>query len=298
MATNNEEYWRQRTQAIVNRIRRREKDVIKELGEIYTEAKETLTKDLQAFYAKYADQNGLSIQEAQKKVARADVKNLYTRISRLLKKKELTDKEIEQFDLLRAKHTVTRLDLLIHQMELELIDIYGDVQITMDEHLKTVAAETYYETSGMVGQFARLPTQEVEQIVNFPWSGSMFSELLWGHKDQLVKSLRKTTTVGLIRGDGIPQMARALREEVGNSRYAAERLIRTETAAVMNQATLKGYKDNGLTRYEISERDDEKTDTICNRMDGKVFKISEAVIGVTTNPFHPNCRGNLLPVID
>ena len=293
------EYWLKRTKEIVAKSETNEDAVVKEIGELYQHATKQLEKDLNAFYGKYADETGLSIQQAKKKISKADVSSFNKDIKKFIDKGDsITDKEIEQWRLLRAKFNVTRLDLLVNEMEMSLIDIYGDVQITMDEHLRKVANETYYQTAGMVGSYARLPTSEIEQIVNFPWSGAMFSDLLWGHKDQLVKSLRKTVTTGLIRGDGVQDMARALREEVESSVYASERLIRTETNAVMNQATVKSYSDNGLKRYQFQANIDEKTSTVCKNHDDKIYKLSEAQVGLNLPALHPNCRSYILPIVD
>lgn len=295
MATS-EQYWARRTKAIVDESEKQEDAVVKELGELYSYATRQLRNDLNAFYGKYADKNGLTIEQAKKKVNKTDAKNFRQDITRLVSKKELTDKEAEQLALLRAKYTVTRLDLLINEMELNLIDIYGDAQITMEEHLKTVTAETYYKTAGMISQYARLPEQEVANIVTFPWSGAEFSDLLWAHKDRLVKSLRKITTTGLIRGDSIQQMSRALRDEVENSTFAAERLIRTETNHVLTEATARGYEDNGLSEYEYNANLDKDTSRTCRKHDGKIYKLSERQVGVNMPPLHPNCRSYITPV--
>lgn len=297
MATS-KEYWEKRTKAIVDQAEKSEDEVVKELGELYDQSKRTLEKDLNAFYAKFAGKQGLTIDQAKKKVKQTDISNLRKDIQRLVKKKELTDKEAEQLALLRAKFTTTRLDLLINEMELKLIDIYGDAQITMDEHLKSVTAETYYQTAGMIVQYARLPEQEVANIVAYPWSGAEFSDLLWAHKDRLVRSLRKVTTTGLIRGDSIQEMSRALRGEVNNSRYAAERLIRTETNHVLTEATARGYEDNGLERYEYNANLDKHTTKECERLDGKVFKLSERKVGTNFPPAHVQCRSYITPVVD
>lgn len=293
------EYWLNRTKDIVAKSEKNEDTVVKELAEIYEYATKELEKDLQAFYGKYATETGISIRQAKVKIRQADISSFNNDIKRFIKKGDsITDKEIEQWRLLRAKFNVTRMDLLINEMEMKLIDIYGDVQITMEEHLKRVANETYYETAGMVGGFARLPIQEIEDIVNFPWSGAMFSDLLWGHKDQLIKSLRKNITTGLIRGDSIQNMARALRKEVDSSVYASERLIRTETNATMNQATIKGYADNDVLEYEFNANIDEKTSTVCRHHDGKIYKISEAKVGINLPALHPSCRSYITPVVD
>jgi len=299
------EYWLKRTKEIVAKSETNEDAVVKEIGEIYQHATKQLEKDLQAFYGKYATETGLSIQQAKKKIKKADAKNFRAEIDYFVKNKhDLTDREIEQWRMLRTKFNITRLDLLINEMDAKLIDLYGKQDSTMRGKLKligkkvTKSVEKMFIDSDIVGDFTRLPDTEIEQIVNFPWSGAEFSDLLWGHKDQLVKSLRKNITIGLIRGDSVQDMARALRKEVGNSVYASERLIRTETNHVMNESTLKSYEDNGLTHYEFVANIDEKTSNVCKRHDGNIYKLSERRTGVNASPLHPNCRSYSVPVVD
>jgi SPP1 gp7 family putative phage head morphogenesis protein len=43
---------------------------------------------------------------------------------------------------------------------------------------------------------------------------------------------------------------------------------------------------------------DGHTCELCQPMDGKVFKLSERMVGVTAPPIHPNCRCATVPWYD
>lgn len=292
-------YWKQRQEEIYNAIWQSEEEVEKQLIEIYQDGKQRLEKELEAFYGRFASERGLTIEEVRKRVSRVDLEEFDRVITaKTRNRSRLTPEQIEQYDLMRAKFTVTRLDMLINELELELIELYGDLQITMEEHLARVTLEAYRETSGLVGNFARLPREEIEFIVNYPWSGDEFSDVLWNNKELLVTSLRRNITSGLIAGDSVQQMARRLRREMDSSRYASERIIRTETGHVMNQGTKKSYQDNGLERYEFIAEIDNRTSDVCRRLNEKVFKLENAVIGENFPPMHPNCRSAIMPAME
>ncbi|MEH7216995.1 minor capsid protein [Bacillus toyonensis] len=294
------EYWLKRTSEIANNVWKSEDEIQKELTDIYEDAMEQVAKEVESFYTKYSTKHGMTLEEARKKVTATDLADFDKKIRRLAAKsrnKNITQQEIEQFELLRAKYTVTRLDLLMNEIDLALIRAYGEQQITMEEHLKQVAAETYYETSGLVANFVRLPEEELIQIITVPWSGEEFSDTIWKNKTLLVFNLRKTITSGLIRGASVQQMARELRKTVGNSKYASERIIRTETGYVMNEATAKSYTDNGMERYEFMANVDSRTSKVCKRLNKKVYKVSDRQVGVNFPPMHPNCRSFVVPVI-
>ncbi|PFY36880.1 minor capsid protein [Bacillus toyonensis] len=295
------EYWLKRTSEIANNVWKSEDEIQKELTDIYEDAMEQVAKEVESFYTKYSTKHGMTLEEARKKVTATDLADFDKKIRRLAAKsrnKNITQQEIEQFELLRAKYTVTRLDLLMNEIDLALIRAYGEQQITMEEHLKQVAAETYYETSGLVANFVRLPEEELIQIITVPWSGEEFSDTLWKNKTLLVFNLRKTITSGLIRGASVQQMARELRKTVGNSKYASERIIRTETGYVMNETTAKSYIDNGMEQYEFMANVDSRTSKVCKRLNKKVYNVSERQIGVNFPPMHPNCRSFIVPVIE
>jgi len=295
------EYWLKRTSEIANNVWKSEDEIQKELTDIYEDAMEQVKKEVESFYTRYSTKHGMTLEEARKKINATELADFDKKIRRLASKsrnKAITPEEIEQFELLRARYTVTRLDLLMNEIDLALIRAYGEQQITMEEHLKQVVAETYYETSGLVANFVRLPEEELIQIITVPWSGEEFSDTLWKNKTLLVFNLRKTITSGLIRGASVQQMARELRKTVGNSKYASERIIRTETGYAMNEATAKSYIDNGMEQYEFMANVDSRTSKVCKRLNKKVYNVSERQVGVNFPPMHPNCRSFIVPVIE
>lgn len=63
---------------------------------------------------------------------------------------------------------------------------------------------------------------------------------------------------------------------------------------------LKSYKDAGLTYYEYFAGLDIDNNTCdkCASLNRKIFRISEAKIGVNAPPMHDGCRCNVLAVIE
>lgn len=295
---NSKEYWRKRLIALSRKTWQKEEEIQKEIAEIYERSLKDIKRELEVFYARYANDHSLTMEEAKKRVNEVELSDFDTRLTHLIKKEKLTEKEEEQLKLLRIKFATTRLDLLVKEIELKLIEGYGEQQITMDEWLKRVAFETYRETSGIIGNFMRLPATEIYMIVQNPWSGVEFSDILWKNKEQLVFNLKKVITSGLIKGDSIQKMTKALNDEIGGARYASQRIIRTETGQVMNRVTLKSYDDNGLEQYEFSAHIDGRTSPVCKKLNGMVYKVSEGQVGVNMPPMHPNCRSAILPVVE
>ena len=109
--------------------------------------------------------------------------------------------------------------------------------------------------------------------------------------------MKKVFRQGFIRGDSPQDMAREIRKEFNVARSRAETLIRTDATAVVNRATIKRYKREGLKYYRILVVLDDRTTQICRNIaqEDKLYKLEEAEVGVTIPPFHYNCRSTIMP---
>ncbi len=76
-----------------------------------------------------------------------------------------------------------------------------------------------------------------------------------------------------------------------------QRFVRTESNYCTNQAELRGYDAAGIEKYEYAALEDNRTSDICKALDGKVFKVADAVVGVNYPPMHPFCRSSTVAVI-
>ena len=114
----------------------------------------------------------------------------------------------------------------------------------------------------------------------------------------LAEALDDTLIKGLAKGQSYDQMAKALSERMGSSEKQAYRLIVTESARMDNQALLDQYKERGVSKYQFLATLDNRTSEICRSMDGLVFNIEDAEIGLNVPPLHPYCRSRIVPYME
>ena len=69
-------------------------------------------------------------------------------------------------------------------------------------------------------------------------------------------------------------------------RYAAERLVRTESSYFSNQGELASYREMGIQEYTFLGGGCE----ICMELNGQSFPLDEAEPGLNLPPIHPNCK--------
>jgi len=141
--------------------------------------------------------------------------------------------------------------------------------------------------------FKEMSTEYTKQSLGVAWEGKNYSQRIWDNTDDLATRLRELFTAKQLSGMSERAMAEALTKEFSVSAYQARRLVRTESAYFSNQARLHAWKQHGVKKYSLLAVLDFRTSKICRRMDGKVFKVTDARVDGedgTYPPFHPFCR--------
>jgi hypothetical protein len=67
----------------------------------------------------------------------------------------------------------------------------------------------------------------------------------------------------------------------------------TEICREQTISAAKRYEDEGIKQYMILGREETDHcgyDVDCRKMDGKIFNLTDMIIGKNAPPFHPNCR--------
>lgn len=77
------------------------------------------------------------------------------------------------------------------------------------------------------------------------------------------------------------------------NRYV-DMLTRTETKIANTQGTINRALESGITKFEVVEHDN--CCDICAYHNGKIYDISKGAIELP--PYHPNCKGYVVPVVD
>ncbi|RGL39147.1 hypothetical protein DXC69_03935 [Paenibacillus polymyxa] len=202
---------------------------------------------------------------------------------------------------------MTRLEALQMQMRQHVEVLTGKRQAGTKELMGDIYKDGYYHSifeihkgTGLGATFSKLDKRQIEAVLSKPWAadGSNFSARIWKDRDKLVHELQTVLTQGMIRGDTPDKMINALSDRMGVSRSAAARIIQTESAYFAGQSRMDAYKELGVEQYKFTATLDKRTSSICRHMDGEVFTLSEAEVGVTYPPLHAYCRSTTIPYYD
>lgn len=297
-----QKYWTDRISKLKNAQYDEVENIESELKKLYTETNKHIKNDMFIFYSKYSDNQGITLESAQKLLKEEELKEW--KIS-LEKYKELAqDKANKRYlNEMYLKSRVSRLDALEALIQAE-IRLLGEKQEGITQNiLEDVYENTYQDTIKAISEFNgisirydKFDKKELESIVKKPFQNSNFSSRIWDDKANLIEQLKTTLAQHIVMGKSTSQLAEVFSKKMGTSYYKASRLLNTEAANITEQATLQSYKDTNIDEYEILAVLDERTSEICQNMNGKRFRISEAKTGINYPPFHPNCRTTTVPV--
>ena len=298
----NKSYWLKRSEELDKVATKVEKEVMKELSTLYRDAFRSIEKEVNDFMMKYAVDRKLDYATVAQMLTPIDLAEYNQKIEELYAMYRDTGSEYIkiEIDRLNARAKITRLQALQDAVNVELTKVTHEYQMTLEDTLIGLFTEQYKEVSELLGIMAPVINREaIKTIIEYPYAGKMFSDRIWDNKDALVKHIKQNLTAGIIRGDSIQKMSRQLKKDLNVLYYQAERLVRTETNYAMNQGHLKGYADSGVVeKYEFLAAIDSRTSKLCKNQNGKVYKLSDATVGVNYPPLHPNCRSTVIPVLE
>lgn len=304
MATSTANYWRERSIMQMDRGMLAADKAAAELDKAYRKAMREIQADINGLYAKYGDQYGLTYLEAAKAIDASDFIEWRMSVGDYVERIAQTGDDMLQLELdtLATRARVSRLEAVNTAIKVNI----AELQAKEAELVKQLLTDTYNESFyhqvfdiqqgvGFGQTFEMLQPAQVTKALAYPWSGATFSDRIWLDKQLLSAKLQETLTQSLTQGRSIRAMTQELQKAMNAGRYVSERLIRTETAYAVEQGTLQGYREMEIEEYEILATLDNRTSEICQKQDGKTYKVADAVVGKTYPPFHAQCRTTTVP---
>lgn len=307
MAQKNRDYWEER------QIKREAKafttiqDIEKEYKVALEKAKQNINKELSRIGTTYMKDNNLSYHDALKflkgdeyKVWKKDLHDYMAEYSKLLKTAPLEAKKLYlEIETLAARSRLSHLDSLKAQVDMEMVKLIFGVEDSAKNALTSVYRDTFIEVTKDLGINAIVSRDKIKTVLDRPWSGANFSERLWSNTDKLAQTVKQEIVNGMIQGINLQTMTKRVSERFETAKKNdVERLLRTEVNYTLNQATLDGYKEAGIEKYEFSATLDSRTSQICSELNGEIFEIKKIAVGLNYPPMHPRCRSTTIPIVD
>lgn len=308
------EYWQRREDENTKHYIKQEEEYDRQIEKIYDDMLDSIQKEIDGFYGRYASREGITIAEAKKRVSKLDIEEYERKAKRYVedaardrkandgktnyKGYYFSDKANEEMRLYNLTMKVNRLEMLKANIGLEMIKGHAELETFMGEILQGRTEEELKRQAGILGNTIKDNAKLAHTIPNASFHNATFSDRIWMYHDVMKADLSKLLQTGLIQGKNSRQLARELRkyyhgdEHLKNGRngaiYNTERLMRTEMARVQTEAQRQSFIENGFTQYMFIANSGCCAD--CQANNGKHFKVENMKPGNNAPPIHPHCR--------
>lgn len=290
--TKKNDYWRQREESWISKNIQDDKKVAEQVTAHYQTALKNIQDDISRYYVSYAGRDGISMDEAIKKVASFDVKAFEATAKKMVEAKDFSEHANERLRAYNATMRINRLEMLKSEVSAELAQATSNVERDLGGAFKQAYTDETKRQAGILGKHViDAPKAKVESIVNASFHGASWSQRLWVNHDELKGALDGILSRAMVQGINpktiVSSLMPLINTTVTNKRYVAERLAITETARIQDTAQMNSFKQFGFDYcvWVAEPSACERCIDIANANDG-IYPITE-VPGI---PEHPACR--------
>ena len=288
-------YWEKRETYKLKKGLKDLKKIEKELVNEYKKAMNEIGKEISNLFYKYAKDNNLSFSDAKKYLNSSEFKEFKHDLKSYIKLIEETGDEelLLELNTLAMKSRISRLEEMFYQCGKYINEVYESTNKRLQIAYSSTIKDNYYQTIfdihkaiGVGVSFSYIDNDMIKEILAFPWSGRHYSSRLWSNRTKLKNAMVEELTQMLIQGKGVKETSKALSKRLDADLKNCIRLIHTEHSYFMETASQKAYDELDIDKYKILATLDKRTSEICQKLDGEVFNVKDAVIGVNMPPFH------------
>ena len=306
----NSEYWKARFGQLEAAQNRKGAEVYAEIERQYRQAQKEIEAKIDAWYRRFADNNGVSMAEARRMLTARELAELKWDVNDYIKHGEenaVNQKWMKELENASARFHISRLEALKLQTQQSLEVMFGNQLDGIDATMKEIYLGGYYNTAyeiqkgiGIGWDIAGLDQRQIEKIISKPWAadGKNFSERIWGNKEKLISEVHNELTQNIMLGQDPQKAIDNIARKMGTSKSNAGRLVMTEEAYFSSAAQGDCFNDLDVEKYEIVATLDSHTSDICQGLDGQVFPMKDFEPGVTAPPFHVLCRSITVPYFE
>ena len=300
-------YWRQRFLQIEQSQNQTGMQCYANIERQYRQAQRQIESQLEVWYQRFADNNGVTMAEARRMLTARELEELKWDVRNYIKYGEenaINQQWMKQLENASARYHISRLEALKLQTQQQLEVMFGNQLDSIDSAMRDIYLQGYYHTAyeiqkgvGIGWNFATLDERRISKVINNPWAvdGKNFSERIWSNRQRLVNELNTELTRNIILGQDPQKAIDAIAKRMNVSKNNAGRLVMTEEAFFSAAAQKDCFDELDVEQFEIVATLDSHTSDLCREMDGKVFPMSQWEVGVTAPPFHVWCRSTTVP---
>lgn len=305
----NSKYWEDRYRAEEKARELSDKRVAFQLQGVYQQHANNIQKEIDSFWQRYADNEGITKLEAKQRADKLDMVNVEFKAKQLVERAnrlrergqkvtsdDFTRAENDLMRLYNLKMKTSRLEVLQANIKLHQYDLALSEFEIIDKHLvESFRRENIFSAGVLNMTLGSFESSKIsaDSIVYANFNNASWPSRIWERQNELRDIVKRGVADTVLRGKGTNVLINNLKKEFDVSYGYARRLAVTESARVYSEAQKSNYETNGVEEFEIMT--ELKACQTCQPFNGKIFKVSELVPALNAPPFHPNCRCTTVP---
>ncbi|MGL9971370.1 head protein [Enterococcus sp. DIV1420a] len=306
--TASEHYWEKRRELEDKARLKLEKKTLSELESVFERALVKIQRKLLS----QADLHDITQSEMLEDFSKRDQEKYRKYIEKNYEKLMESDEAYKQFiDEYFPSYDYAKVNRLL-QLRADIFSTLADEAIASDVNgkfnndLENITKRIYNSNANALMQLLGdsapgLTKNELEKIMNYPWSGKTFSSRLWGNISTLEQRLSNSIINSLASGEGVLEALKTMKNdgvisgmfklEQGKFNRSIENLVRTEYSHFAVEGVRKSLKNVGVKQTQSWSAEDERVCSICGGRHGKEIKDD------WHPPYHGRCRCTEIPRI-
>lgn len=264
----------------------------------YDECLSYIQNHLLQFYQRYADENGLSIEQVQGRVSRWDLDQWKQAINEI----DTTGWPIDATKRMKAYGVTAGIDkphMIGAIVAVGLLRMMVRYQQTVKQRAQSDGTEEVRRMAENY-QLNQKETKRVTSIITQSCTREMWSNRLWLDSDDMANDVEKLVNKHLRHGMSLTDLQnmlvmhtnpkqfkpnQSIADRVKQMQNNAKRIVRTESARLVNQANITTYRMTGVLKVKLVMQPGH-----CARCQD-IADNGPYVIGTQPDaPLHPNCR--------
>lgn len=305
--TASERYWEKRRELEDKARLKLEKKTLGELESVFERALVKIQRQLLS----QADLHDITQSEMLEDFSKRDQEKYRKYIDKNYEKLMESDEVYKQFiDEYFPSYDYAKVNRLL-QLRSDIFStlageaISSDVNGKFNNDLENITKRIYNSNSNALmqllgGSAPGLTKNELENIMNYPWSGKTFSSRLWGNISSLEQRLSNSIINSLASGEGVLEALRTMKNdgvisgmfklEQGKFNRSIENLVRTEYSHFAVEGIRESFRGANVKESESWSAEDERVCSICGGFHGQLIKNEHP-------PYHTLCRCTEIPRI-
>lgn len=227
------------------------------------------------------------------KEQRSDLENMLVKIAKVVLTYTVIDNvlNLDMFDKKKLKKDFNRdiYDNVKKQYQSEKAIM---LEILTKSTIDKYDSNSYIMSLGVDFKLNKLTNKQIVDIVNSKIDEKVWSSRLYTNKKSLERDLKKEVSRLLNGETDINKIEKLVKNKYNQNAYNSKRLINTEVAKCQSEVNDIFAKENGIEQQMFIATLDNRTSTICESYDSKIFDTDDPIKPVP--PLHSSCRSVLV----